>query len=133
MSLLTFFPTQRRLWPAQAADQSADYLAGGLAALALAEAALKATPLHNAHQQAADLQHELEEVSYQLSRARLKIQEQAQQLAAARQQTTAAEQIPKVAARLHQRRAYSARKLLRKILVSIGEPTVRPNAKLSKI
>lgn len=126
MSLLSFFAHQRSHWQRQAADQPAAYVAGGLAALNQAESAFKATTLHNAQQQATTTQHELKEVSYQLTRARQKISRLEASLAAMTQQAADAP-------RWHQRRAYRARKALRKIAEAANHAVMRPETKLRHI
>ena len=125
MSLLTFFATQRRRWQ-QAAVPTADFQAGGLAALDQAETAFRTLPLHNAHEQNRKLQQELEEVSYELVRARAQLR---QLQAALTKVQAAAIEAPK----WHQRRAYRARKTLRKIAEAANHPLMRPDTKLRKI
>ncbi|MGI4875376.1 MAG: hypothetical protein ACRYFX_29840 [Janthinobacterium lividum] len=126
MSLLSFFAQQRRQWFEQASNQPADYQAGGLAALTLAEADFRTLPLYNAQQQATDTQHEMEEVSYQLSRARQRIQHLEAKLAATEKQAADAP-------RWHQRRAYKARQTLRKIADAANHSAMRPDTKLQRI
>ncbi len=126
MSLFSFFAHQRSLWSRQAADQPAAYVAGGLAALDQAESAFKATTLHNTQQQLVITQHELEEISYQLTRTRQKINRLEASLAAMTQQAADA---PK----WHQRRAYRARKALRKIDEAANHTVMRPENKLRHI
>ena len=123
MSLLNFFPTQRRHWQQQPAV-SADYRAGGLAALAVAETAFRATPLLNARQQAEATQQELEEVSYQLSQARQKIKQLEAKLreaeAAPPSQLTASQE-------------KNARKRLRWVLHLARSPHLEPDGKVEAI
>lgn len=136
MSLLNFFAQQRKRWQSQPADdQSADYLAGGKTALEQAEAAFKATPLYNVHQRLADAQHELEEVSYQLSVARKEVKNLGSKLASMTQQASAVvvEQQLVATARLHRNRMRSARRVMRRIVAVAVLEAMHSDIKLEKI
>ena len=135
MSLLNFFAQQRKHWRSQSDDKSVENLAGGLAALDQAEVAFKATPIYNAHQQVADVQRELDEVSYQLSLARKEIKNLKSKLGSMTQQASAVvvEQQLVAAAKLHRKRAQTAHKVLRKVAATAIDLCMRPNTKLLRI
>jgi len=86
MSLLTFFAEQRRRWFNQTKDWPPAHVDGGISALLKAEVAFMALPMYNAHQQAWNVQRELDEVTYKYTQARQLYELRATQLAAAVQE-----------------------------------------------
>lgn len=136
MSLLNFFAQQRKRWQSQPADDKPDdYLAGGLAAFDQAEAAFKSTPLYNAHQQAADAQRELEEMSYQLSLARKEIKSLKSKLASMTQQASEAAMTHQLTSvvKLQRKRGEIARRAMRRIVAAASDVATHPEARLRKI
>jgi chromosome segregation ATPase len=126
MSLLDFFTQQRNHWRSQTADKPSDYVVGGLAALNQAEGAFKATTLYNMQQQAAATQQELEEVSYELTQARRRIAKFEANLVTMMQQETELSEV-------HQNRARSARKTLRKVSNAANYLSTSPENALRRI
>jgi septal ring factor EnvC (AmiA/AmiB activator) len=126
MSLLNFFTQQRNHWRSQAADNPSDYVAGGIAALAQAEVAFKATTLYNVQQQAAAAQDELEAVSHQLVQARRTISRLEAIVAVVKQQ---AAEVPG----RHQSQTHSAREVLRKVVITANYLPISPENKLRRV
>lgn len=135
MSLLNLFSQQRKLWHSQATDRTADYQAGGLAALVQAEAAFKATPIYNVHQQLTETQRELEEVSHQLSMARQNSKVLENKLAYMTQRASEVVVAQELLdnARLHRNRMRSARRVMHRIVAAAADQSMLPETRLGKI